>query len=80
MMIRVWLDEGSCACSLISFKCSEPTIHVRAGFCQVNEFKAELLRKMGPSSLTGLNMDNLILYERGVQPGRPLEVTDCSHI
>lgn len=41
---------------------------------QVEELKQVLIKKLGPPSLTGFSTKNILMYERGVQPGLPLEV------
>lgn len=43
---------------------------------QVDEMKKILIKKLGPPSLTGFNVSSILMYERGVQPGLPLEVRD----
>lgn len=52
------------------------SISVDSASITVEQFKSILMKKMGPSSVTGLAPEQLLLYERSVQPGRPLEGTD----
>lgn len=51
-------------------------IPVDSSSITVDQFKQMVLKKLGPSSLTGLTPDKLLLYERETQPGRPLEGAD----
>lgn len=59
---------------------SKYCIAVDSASITVDEFKAILLKKLGPPSLTGLTADKLLLYEREVQPGRPLEGKDLQSL
>ncbi|KAL8442198.1 hypothetical protein Emed_007396 [Eimeria media] len=49
---------------------------LRSRAAEVDEFRKMLQKKIGPASLTGLDAEKMLFYERGVQPGRPLEGTD----
>ncbi|KAL8455896.1 hypothetical protein Emag_000270 [Eimeria magna] len=49
---------------------------VREILLRVDEFRKMLQKKIGPASLTGLDAEKMLFYERGVQPGRPLEGPD----
>ncbi|CDJ48969.1 hypothetical protein, conserved [Eimeria brunetti] len=51
-------------------------IPVDSSSVTVDQFKQTLLKKLGPTSITGLTAEKLLLYEREKQPGRPLEGTD----
>ncbi|PHJ20011.1 ubiquitin family protein [Cystoisospora suis] len=46
---------------------------VDAASITVDEMKKILIKKLGPPSLTGFNVSNILMYERGIQPGLPLE-------
>ncbi|ESS33519.1 ubiquitin family protein [Toxoplasma gondii VEG] len=47
--------------------------HLDISFLTVESLKEDLINRLGPSSLTGLNADNILMYIRQEQPGRPLE-------
>ncbi|KAL8275578.1 hypothetical protein Esti_000529 [Eimeria stiedai] len=55
---------------------SKYRIQVDSGSIMVHEFRKMLQKKIGPASLTGLDAEKMLFYERGVQPGRPLEGPD----
>ncbi|PFH36791.1 hypothetical protein BESB_049830 [Besnoitia besnoiti] len=47
--------------------------NVDASLLTVDNLKRDLIKCLGPSSFTGLTTDNILLYARQVQPGKPLE-------
>ncbi|CBZ50834.1 conserved hypothetical protein [Neospora caninum Liverpool] len=54
--------------------------YVDIAFLTAETLKADLIKRLGPSSLTGLTADNILMYIRQEQPGRPLEglqIRDC---
>ncbi|KAL8429387.1 hypothetical protein Efla_001225 [Eimeria flavescens] len=55
---------------------SKYCISVDSAHITVDEFRKLLQKKMGPPIVTGLDAEKMLFYERGVQPGRPLEGED----